>query len=54
VQDCLPGREDRRLVASRYREGVVTAEYVVVHEGADLAYTVGYQTGDVLLDGGRQ
>jgi hypothetical protein len=51
VQDCLPRREDRRLVASRYREGVVTAEYVVVHEGAVLAYTVGYQTGDVLLDG---
>jgi hypothetical protein len=25
-----------------------------VHEGADLAYTVGYQTGDVLLDGGHQ
>lgn len=51
MQDCLPGREDRRPVASRYREGVVTAEYVVVHEGADLAYTVGYETGDVLLDG---
>ena len=30
---------------------MVTAEYVVVHEGADLAYTVGYETGDVLLDG---
>ena len=30
---------------------MVTAEYVVVHEGAVLAYTVGYQTGDVLLDG---
>ena len=28
-------------VASRYREGVVTDEYEVVHEGADLAYTVG-------------
>ena len=38
-------------VASRYREGVVTAEYEVVHEGADLAYTVGYETGDVVLDG---
>jgi hypothetical protein len=40
-------------VASRYREGVVTAEYEVVHESADLAYTVGYETGDVSLDGAR-
>jgi ketosteroid isomerase-like protein len=38
-------------VASRYREGAVTAEYEVVHEGADLAYTVGYEIGDVVLDG---
>ena len=38
-------------VASRYRDGVVTAEYEVVHEGADLAYTVGYEIGDVVLDG---
>ena len=38
-------------VASRFREGAVTAEYEVVHEGADLAYTVGYEIGDVVLDG---
>jgi ketosteroid isomerase-like protein len=38
-------------VAGRYREGVVTAEYEVVHEGADLAYTVGYEISDVVLDG---
>jgi len=38
-------------VASRYREGVVAAEYEVVHEGTDLAYTVGYEIGDVVLDG---
>jgi len=38
-------------VAGRYREGVVTAEYEVVYEGADLAYTVGYEIGDVILDG---
>jgi ketosteroid isomerase-like protein len=38
-------------VASRYRDGVVTAEYEVVHEGTDLAYTVGYEIGDVVLDG---
>lgn len=35
-------------VAGRYREGVVSAEYEVVHEGADLAYTVGYELGDVV------
>jgi ketosteroid isomerase-like protein len=38
-------------VASRYREGTVTDEYEVVHEGADLAYTVGYEIADVVLDG---
>ncbi len=38
-------------VADRYREGAVTVEYEVVHEGADLAYTVGYEIGDVALDG---
>jgi ketosteroid isomerase-like protein len=38
-------------VASRYREGVVTAEYEVVHEGSDPAYTVVYEIGDVVLDG---
>ncbi|HUK67658.1 MAG TPA: nuclear transport factor 2 family protein [Streptosporangiaceae bacterium] len=38
-------------VASRYREGAVTDEYEVVHEGADLAYTVGYEIADVVLDG---
>jgi len=38
-------------VASRYRAGVVTAEYEVVHVGADLAYTVSYEIGDVVLEG---
>jgi ketosteroid isomerase-like protein len=38
-------------VAGRYRDGVVTDEYEVVHEGADLAYTVGYEIDDVVLDG---
>jgi ketosteroid isomerase-like protein len=38
-------------VASRYREGTVTLEYEVIHEGADLAYTVGYEIGDLALDG---
>jgi ketosteroid isomerase-like protein len=38
-------------VASRFRQGVVTAEYEVVYEGGDLAYSVGYEIGDVALDG---
>jgi ketosteroid isomerase-like protein len=38
-------------VAGRFRDGVVTARYEIVHEGADLAYTVGYEIGDVVLDG---
>ena len=38
-------------VASRFRKGVVAAEYEVVHEGVDLAYAVGYEIGDVALDG---
>jgi ketosteroid isomerase-like protein len=38
-------------VAGRFREGTVTAEYEAVYEGADLAYTVGYEIGDVVLDG---
>lgn len=41
-------------VASRYREGVVSAEHQVVYEGADLAYTVGYEIGDVILDGAAE
>jgi ketosteroid isomerase-like protein len=35
-----------------WRDGVVTDEYEVVYEGADMAYTVGYEIGDVALDGG--
>lgn len=38
-------------VASRYRDGTVSADYEVVHEGADLAYTVGYEIADLVLDG---
>src|ERR1700746_4019915 len=38
-------------VVGRYRDGAVTAEYEVVHESADLAYTVGYEIGAVVLDG---
>jgi ketosteroid isomerase-like protein len=39
-------------VASRYRDGKVSSEYMVAYEGTDLAYTVGYEQGEVYLDGG--
>lgn len=39
-------------VASRYRDGTVSLDYEVVHEGTDLAYTVGYEHGELNLDGG--
>lgn len=39
-------------VASRYRDGSVTSDYEVVYDGTDLAYTVGYERGEVNLDGG--
>lgn len=39
-------------VASRYRDGTVQSDYERVYEGADLAYTVGYERGQVRLDGG--
>ena len=51
LRDRHQVRKTTEWVASRYRDGVVSAEYEVVHEGADLAYTVGYETGDVALDG---
>ena len=38
-------------VANRYRDGTVSSEYLVIHEGTDLAYTVGYERGEVHLDG---
>jgi ketosteroid isomerase-like protein len=38
-------------VAGRYRDGTVSDDYEVVHEAADMAYTVGYEIGDVVLDG---
>lgn len=38
-------------VAGRYRDGSVTTDYEVVYEGTDLAYTVGYERGEVSLDG---
>jgi ketosteroid isomerase-like protein len=39
-------------VAGRYRNGTVRAEYEVVYEGDDVAYTVGYELGEVALDSG--
>lgn len=38
-------------VAGRYRDGTVRSEYEVIHEGADLAYTVSYERGALILDG---
>jgi ketosteroid isomerase-like protein len=40
-------------VAGRYRDGTVRSEYEVIQEGADLAYTVSYERGDLVLDGER-
>ena len=39
-------------VGSRYRDGTVHLDYEAVYEGPDLAYTVGYERGEVRLDGG--
>lgn len=39
-------------LASRYRDGIVSSDYEVVYEGTDVAYTVGYERGEVSLDGG--
>ena len=38
-------------VASRYSSGEVEIEYVVRWEGADCAYTVGYERAHVSIDG---
>ena len=41
-------------VAGRYRDGTVRSEYEVIYEGADLAYTVSYERGALVLDGERR
>ncbi len=41
-------------VAGRYRHGPVDIEYVVVWEGVDSAYTVGYERAHVSVDGDEE
>jgi ketosteroid isomerase-like protein len=41
-------------VASRYRDGTVRSEFEVIYEGVDLAYTVSYEHGELVLDRGEQ
>jgi ketosteroid isomerase-like protein len=38
-------------VAARFSDGAMSIDYDVVEVGADLAYTVGYETGQVSIDG---
>lgn len=38
-------------VASRYRDGTAEIENLVVWEGADVAFTVGYERAQVSIDG---
>jgi ketosteroid isomerase-like protein len=39
-------------VGSRFSEGALVPEDVVTHVSGDLAYTVGFERGDVRVDGG--
>jgi ketosteroid isomerase-like protein len=41
-------------VADRYRDGTVDFDYVLAWEGADAAYTVGYERARVSIDGGER
>ncbi len=41
-----------RWVGSRFSRGHVSYPLEVVHAGTDLAYTVGYEQGEVRIDGG--
>ena len=41
-------------VADRYRDGTVRSDYEVIYEDADLAYTVSYERGALILDGTRR
>jgi ketosteroid isomerase-like protein len=42
-----------RWVGSRFSDGTMTTEYVVVHSSGDVAYTVGYEHGRIAIDGGE-
>jgi ketosteroid isomerase-like protein len=43
--------EALRRVVARFSDGAMTSVFDVVEVGADLAYTVGYETGRVAIDG---
>jgi ketosteroid isomerase-like protein len=43
--------ETLQRVASRFSDGAMVIDYEVVEVGADFAYTVGYESGHVTIDG---
>jgi ketosteroid isomerase-like protein len=43
-----------RWVAARFSDSAMTTAYEVVDVGADMAYTVGYEHGQVAVDGRKQ
>jgi ketosteroid isomerase-like protein len=43
-----------RRMAARFSDGDMTTDFEVVHVGSELAYTVGYEHGQVAIDGNRQ
>jgi ketosteroid isomerase-like protein len=44
--------ETFRWVGTRFKSGTLVPEDVVSFESGDLAYTVGFERGDVVVDGG--
>ena len=44
--------ETFRWVGSRFKAGALVPENVVTHVSGDLAYTVGFERGEVVVDGG--
>jgi ketosteroid isomerase-like protein len=43
-----------KWVGSRFQGGQLVPENVVVYSSGDLAYTVGFERGDVVIDGGAR
>jgi ketosteroid isomerase-like protein len=43
-----------RWVGTRFSDGAMSTNYEVVEVGTDLAYTVGYEQGELTLDGQRR
>jgi ketosteroid isomerase-like protein len=46
--------ETFRWVGSRFKAGALVPEQVVSHISGDLAYTVGFERGEVTVDGGAK